>query len=322
MKKIKSLIRLLIFIIPKTVIAFKYDLFRWLRFSLRDSDRITKQQRQAKLLLNLHALEKGLSFPDPREGWGYQKAFLLSKYTHKYITDCGIDDLARLSVGVLDAFINDPLTGKSETLIHNVELLKQIGIEKKDLIGGVKFVQKDLINFNFQELYNVASLRSSVRHYSEKDITSQEIENAVKYAQTAPSVCNRQACKIHVFSDNFNDILDVQLGNKGWAHKANKLFVVTADLNFFGSVYERNQPYIDGGMFAMQFVMGMHVQKIATCCKMYIRKPDLDKKFYIVTDIPKNEIPIMLILAGNYSDEIIKVPHSYRFSSTNRTVNH
>jgi len=68
--------------------------------------------------------------------------------------------------------------------------------------------------------------------------------------------------------------------------------------------------------------MGMHVQKIATCCKMYIRKPDLDKKFYIVTDIPKNEIPIMLILAGNYSDEIIKVPHSYRFSSTNRTVNH
>ena len=118
-----------------------------------------------------------------------------------------------------------------------------------------------------------------------------------------------------------NDVLENQLGNQGQANNADKLIVITSDLNFFGGVFERNQAFIDGGLFAMQFVMGLHCQKIATCCKMYIRTPKIDRDFYKITSINKKEVPIMLILIGHYSETIVKAPYSYRFP-VNKILNY
>lgn len=324
-QKVKRSILYVISVLPSTLNAFYSDLRRWLLYSIKDN-RANKQHQQARLLLNLHALEKGLSFKVIKKGFGKDKAMILYNLTDKYVKKYSVDEISLLALGVLNAFVKHPDAGVSETLRKGlIRICNENNLSEVGMFGGVKPVEK-LINLDFNtsydDLYKIAASRSSVRHYSKEHITEEEIIQAVRYAQTAPSVCNRQASRVHVFGKDLDLILATQLGNQGWADKADKLFVVTTDLNFFGSVYERNQAFIDGGMFAMQFVMGLHAQKIASCCKMYIRRPDLDKKFYKVTNIPANEIPIMLILAGHYDVDQVNVPYSYRYRVENALLIH
>ena len=45
-------------------------------------------------------------------------------------------------------------------------------------------------------------------------------------------------------------ILEVQGGNRGFGHLANRLIIITSEVGVFTGVAERNQVYIDGGMYA------------------------------------------------------------------------
>lgn len=298
--------------------AYFSDLLRWMKYSIKEGAGTKKEHLEAKMLLNLHSLEKGLSFKQVKKGFGSQISLSLINTIERYVHEYGVNEIVVLSLGVLKEYIDNPVSGKSKDLVSRFDsLMANNNLSRENLVGGTKLIKKDInLNYDisFDTLYSIAKSRSSIRDFSaQKPITDEEIKNALKYAQTAPSVCNRQPWRLHCYHENLDEILDTQLGNQGWAQNANKLFVVTSDLNFFGSPYERNQAYIDGGMFSMQFVMGLHYQKIATCCKMYIRLPKLDKLFYSVTNIPKNEVPIMLILAGHYKEEEVKVPYSFRF---------
>ena len=109
-------------------------------------------------------------------------------------------------------------------------------------------------------------------------------------------------------------ILDLQLGDQGWCTNADTLFVRTGVATYFGGVYERHQAYIDGGLFAMNFIYGLHLQHIATCFKMFVRNPKVMKDFRKTCNIQENEIPIVLILAGHYSEESSECPVSSRFT--------
>ena len=109
--------------------------------------------------------------------------------------------------------------------------------------------------------------------------------------------------------------MDNQLGDQGWANKAPVLFVVTSDLSRFGGTYEHSQALIDGGLFAMNFVWGLHLYHIASCFKMFIREYRRQVEFQKTCGIPENETPIVLILGGYYKDEDILCPMSHRFDN-------
>lgn len=296
--------------------AFLRDYYRWLRHSLVISNKSPGKQK-ALLLMNLHSIEKGLSFKKTENNFGKQRVLHLLKQTDNHLKNYGADSLGLAALGVLNQYIQHPqiasddyITGQFRSLIKNYKVCLQ------SLIGGTKPVNKEAVitNLEYSQLYNFASTRHSVRNFSDEEVTQDEILQAVKFAQTVPSVCNRQTARVHVFSKNlFEPIIKAQLGDQGWVANANKLFIITTDLNYFGGTFERNQAYIEGGLFSMQFVLGLHAQKIASCCKMYIRSPLTDKKIYKATGIKKNEVPIMLILAGHYESETIKVPYSFRF---------
>ncbi len=297
-------------------IAFLIDFIRYAKFSLIGNPKFTKEYSHARMMLLSHSLEKGLSFTPFRKEFGKKNVENLIIEVNSFLDYYPSDEISTLTIGVLNSYYNIALPNKNNEIGTKIKnLLTKHSKSTDNFVGGIKEISLDKLNFtnSFDELYNVAFLRSSIRNFSNTEISINEISNAVKYAQTAPSVCNRQTSRVHIFDGKIiNDILDNQLGNQGWADKANKLIVITSDLNYFGGVYERNQAFIDGGLFAMQFVMGLHCQKIATCCKMYVRTPKIDKNFYKVTKICEKEVPIMLILAGHYPDAIIKAPYSYR----------
>tara|TARA_B110000211_G_scaffold217383_1_gene261207 strand:+ start:710 stop:1702 length:993 start_codon:yes stop_codon:yes gene_type:complete len=305
--------------------AFLVDFKRYAKFSLIGNPTFTKEYSHARMLLLSHSIEKGLSFSPIKNEFGKRNVENLIVEVNMFLDRFPCDETSDLTIGILKSYYNLALPNKENQIAIKIEKI----IEKHtkwnaNFIGGVKEISVENLNFtsDFDALYNIAFLRSSIRNFSKKNITKKQINNAVKYAQTSPSVCNRQTSRVHVFEgDIINDILDNQLGNQGWANNANKLIVITSDLNFFGGVFERNQAFIDGGLFSMQFVMGLHCQKIATCCKMYIRTPKIDKDFYKITNINTKEVPIMLILIGHYSETVVKAPYSYRFP-VNKILNY
>lgn len=62
----------------------------------------------------------------------------------------------------------------------------------------------------------------------------------------------------------------------------------------------------------MNFVWGLHLNHVATCFKMFVREPKREREFKKLADIPENEIPIVLIMAGHYKDEPVVSPKSAR----------
>lgn len=71
---------------------------------------------------------------------------------------------------------------------------------------------------------------------------------------------------------------------------------------------------IDGGLYAMNFVMGLHLNHIASCFKMFIRTPRREKEFKKIAKIPQCEMPVVLILGGHYKSGIVTSPKSERFT--------
>lgn len=64
----------------------------------------------------------------------------------------------------------------------------------------------------------------------------------------------------------------------------------------------------------MNFVYGLHLNHVATCFKMFVREPKREKDFKKLANIPENEIPIILILAGHYKDAQVVSPKSVRIN--------
>lgn len=285
--------------------------FQHLRGLCRDS----KDKSDADIMLVMHALEKGMSFPVKKEGFGKEKSSALVDMLNKHITLYGIDRQVIVATNILNGYIQDPYSVRDVAVR---EKIKQYLVSNKailgDEIGGVKMVSMPSDNPGFDAIKKFYESRTSVREYSEEPLSKDEINKAIELAMTTPSACNRQASRVYVVQDKKKivEVMENQLGDQGWCNRANTLFVVTSVSTYFGGLYERKEPYIDGGMFAMNLVMGLHVQNIASCFKMYIRHPDIDKTIRNILSIPENEIPIILILAGHYPDYETKCPISIR----------
>lgn len=87
--------------------------------------------------------------------------------------------------------------------------------------------------------------------------------------------------------------------------------MVTADYNsFFGG--EIHQPYVNGGMYAMNLLLSLHSKGLGTVPLNMGFHYDKLKKLKTICDIKDNQVPIMLIGVGIISDEI-NVAVSKRF---------
>lgn len=246
---------------------------------------------------------------------GGVKALSLCKSLDSYIAHDGKrNEIFTLALNVLDKYSKDPFASSDN---ETRAAIKRLADKHKDIIGlmevGTKQVSKPPL-FDEDSIRDFFFTRSSVRSFSNIAITKGQIQVALDFASCTPTACNRQTSKVYAFRDRrkMQEILDLQLGDQGWCNNADTLFVITGITTYFGGVYERHQVYIDGGLFAMNFVYGLHLQHIASCFKMFVRTPKLMDKFRTVCNIPKNEVPIVLVLAGHYSDVESERPISHR----------
>lgn len=268
----------------------------------------------ARIMLTMHQLEKGMSFTDSKREFGGDKAFALVSMIRKYISICGKDKVCDVAINVLYEYLQRDNSTRNENVRAAI---KKLCSEYQSVINegyaGIKTVVEPPL-FDNRVIENFFATRSSVREYSVEPITEKEISSALRIASFTPTACNRQTSRVYHINDKaqMTALIDNQLGNQGWCNNAQSCFVVTVNECYFGGGYERNQGFIDGGLYAMNFVWGLHLNHIATCFKMFVREPKREELFKKIAKIPENEIPIVLILAGHYKSISVVSPKSVR----------
>ncbi len=162
----------------------------------------------------------------------------------------------------------------------------------------------------------VITSRASLRDFRPDQPPSPEaIEQAVDIARWTPSVCNRQAWRVHYYTGPIvQKLLALQSGNRGFGHRIPALIIVTSDLRLFVDPIERYQAWIDGGMFAMSLLLALHSGRIGAVPLNWAVLNSRDNALRKAADIPAWERIIMMIGCGFPKDDAIAA------ASTRRTA--
>ncbi|NKS28501.1 hypothetical protein GS505_22590 [Rhodococcus hoagii] len=104
------------------------------------------------------------------------------------------------------------------------------------------------------------------RQFSPEPVSAAELEFAACAARQAPAVCNRQFGRLHVFTDrsDIRKVLEIQGGATRFADEITGLAIVTTSLRSYWDDTQRNQAWVDGGLFAMSFIFGLHAQGLGS----------------------------------------------------------
>lgn len=143
--------------------------------------------------------------------------------------------------------------------------------------------------------------RHSVRNFDRgRPVDRALIEEAVRLAGTAPSVCNRQSWHAYYFDDreDVRRLLAIHHGSAGFQSTVPGLFVLTADLRGFGDLRERNQGWIDGGLFSMSLLLALHGLGLGAISLNWSRSNASSDRLRAAAGIPEHDNIIMLVATG------------------------
>ena len=315
MKKIRNILKS---ILPKSawqnIRSFKRTINLWLA-SASDRKRYathsilkkgpeTQGQWRGALTFDYHKIEKGLALPNPRSGFGKDIIDKLLQTLPQYEEHFGTDDMSEIIVSVLREY-EETSAGSS----RDFEALKNFLHQRMDKIteaGTTALSREDLFPIAQEDAVRFLLGRHSVRQYESRPVDAMLIEKAMKIAQRAPSVCNRQAGHVFVSTntESMRRLLSHQNGNRGFGDTLGGVAVITSDLAVFQSVGERNQPFVDGGIFAMGFLTGLHAVGLGACMLNWSADIAQDRKLREEFGFPENHVIITMIGFGHVPEHI------------------
>lgn len=248
--------------------------FKWSSASNKIS---TPTNLRALITMDYHRLEKGLALKQPRKGFGKDVIKRLSNFLPEYQNKYGSDETVMITLNALQEYYDFNLelgleNETNERADQTISKIKNNLPQNNHLLGkegGTKTVKKsDIQALAKIDMRGFFSSRYSVRQFKDEEVDISLIEQAVIMAQKTPSVCNRQSCRVYAFSEEKQKqkVLSCQNGNRGFGDQASTVLIVTSNLEHFASIGERYQGWIDGGMFSMSLVYGLHSLGLGTCC--------------------------------------------------------
>jgi nitroreductase len=295
------------FRLKELMLDFIYDLSLFTQHSSTLQFFNSRQQRRSWIDADFHKLEKGMALKAPRPNFGKAVAQRLSKSLAEYIQDYGPDSSTGNAIKVLSVY----KAFKQEHDIDYPELFGEIkqltkNSATKQAQGGCIPHTKDawLANSKIDFLKFVQS-RHSMRNFSSEKVDFDLIKNAIEMAMYTPTVCNRQAVKVHAYSDENErrKVIDCQMGNAGFGEQIQVALVISVDRQCFFTAAERNQCWIDGGLFSMSLVYALHSLGLGACCLNWCADKEQDLKLKKITNISQSEAVIMMVGVGHLNEE-------------------
>jgi nitroreductase len=298
-------------ILLKAVECYFWDIYRYLKFSTTLKKPKTFEQFEARIIAHYHVIEKGLSLRNVRVGFGKGVIKSLLKLLENYVK-LGYPvkkESFKAAIGVLKGYLSFNKINKQdiddiETVFLNI--LKSVNIKNGKLGGVIELTKNEILRNAKKDFRSFVMSRYSIRNFSDKEIDINILIDAVKIAQKSPSVCNRQATKVYIVVTPYliEKVLSLQNGSRGFGHLTNKLIVVTSDLQYFEGIRERNQPFIDAGIFSMSLLYALHYEGLGACPLNWCAKPDKDRKLRNLLKIKECETIMLIIAVGHLPDKL------------------
>ncbi|MEE2988729.1 MAG: nitroreductase family protein [Verrucomicrobiota bacterium] len=298
--------------------AYFFDLKRFAVFSGMVRRRTSKVSMAAWLTMTYHRIEKGLSLRDPRLNFGEDVVRLVTEALSEYIGKYGFDQTALACWKCLSDY-HEFHRHQSALNLELYASFSEIQIPSSvlgiaDSMNACKHIKKsDILNAAQVDFKEFAFSRHSVRDFTAEPVGIDLIREAAQIAQRTPSVCNRQGWRLHAYEgeEALKKAIACQGGHRGFTESIQRVVIVTAEVEHFFSYVERNQGFIDGGLYAMSLVYALHSLGLATCCLNLSLSPQQERKLRVECGIGANEMPIMMIAIGHY-------PEGLRVASSER----
>lgn len=276
-------------------------------------------QLTARIMYNVHAIEKGLSHETHfRAGFGKKALSSLndalviydharySKENYPYVQGIAIyqryieaheklnEDTSFLSEIVNEKFLNDA------SVLKETAGLRRVRLEEK--------------SNNFKKgFYELAQGRVSVREFSGDQIDVTKVYRAIGNAEKTPSVCNRQGWNVYMIQQKelIEKVLFYQRGFKGYGNLPEVLLSITVSNHTFLSPVERNEAFVDGGLFSMSVLYGLEYEGLAAVPLNAMMNSKDEKSVRNLMEVDDSEQIIMFIAIGHFKEESY-VPKSDR----------
>lgn len=292
--------------------ALASDGWRFWRHSFTRDAR-DREQRRARMAMDLHFLEYGLALRHAQTGHGFDKATRLVTDLEAYVARFGADAQTEIATRALDAYLDlnaaDPrATGLRARLLA-------LEAPETGLRGGAEPVTREEIAAATGpvDFLAFARARHSIRQYAPEPVPAEAIERAALAAQQSPSSCNRQTCRIHLWTerDAIARVCALQSGNRGFGHELGGIAVLWTDLRDWTEAGERTNGLVDGGMFAMSFMLALHAEGLGTVPLNWSEEPAQDLALRRLANLPESAQVVVMVGFG-VLPERLRVPVSQR----------
>lgn len=258
---------------------------------------------ESQIILHYHGIEKGFLHNDFKPRFGKNRIIeIITLLKNKDIVKNHIKtQLASAYLAVCQYYekhkiigidISDYFPQKDYEYFKSLSTLDLEIVKNQE--RSIYFTNSDK---NFE---NFSKSRSSVRNFTGENVSFQTLNKVIELAKTAPSVCNRQPIKVYCIENKkiIDEVLQLQKGLRGYTDEITQILILTSDRNYFYSVGERNQLYIDGGIFLMNLLYALHFYKIGACPAHWGFNYSHDVKIQRILNLTNSEKVICLIPIG------------------------
>lgn len=266
-----------------------------------------KEQQIAAITMAYHVIEKGLTMPNRRLGFGEKAVLQLIQLIDMFSAKYGVSDSTlSYAVGVVREYRKTHLEANFDLPKSLKEQLDAFDKRFPDVSPSAQIhVTREQYYAHRQDAFPLFSAsRHSVRHLC-GTVSKERLQEALALAQNAPSACNRQHSRVHCICnrDTIKEILTIQGGCRGFGHLADKLLIVTASLHDIRWVEERADLYTNAGIYIMNLCYSLHYYQIAHCILNWSVSPFTDAKLRRYVSLPPEEVVVALIACGDCAEE-------------------
>ena len=260
-----------------------------------------------ELRILTHAIEKGMTLPNIKKGFGKEKVKKILELMDEYISlnESDYDQEAfDYAFDIIEKYIEQAEINQCDISFINMEKYRPYKKSNLAVCGTMTFHSDKFLEtvseMNFEQ---IAKNRHSVRKFATQMLDEECLKKAVGLAQTAPSACNRQSTRVHYIKNKeiCKELLDLQGGAKG--HSISELLIVTSDLTLYRYTSEFKTPYLDSGIYLMNLLYSLTYYGIATCPLIWTDEDDKAQKIREHINIPMREQIIAIVQVGYYADE-------------------